>query len=458
MNTSPPLHIPDKMVFECLMCGRCCMDHYELALDEASEDRLNKMDLMPMLPTEDRRPPFEASPYREGGRVLRQVQGHCCFLTFQKLCILHQQLSSETKPQVCKDFPFRYVETPGGDYVGLSFACTAVLTEKGPPVGERSEWLAENRGASAVRRAVRLPLRLSERIPITWEQYLQIENDLLNILKIEFQPVENRLIAQAIYLKLLEDFARQAYAERLVAPGPSTAAKPPDRRMDDSSGPTGSLEGILEPMPLEDVLLSTFRAQLGADDWSRLFGLATKRIEQPLLLRSFLGLVIGFRQTMTKPRGRLATSAFIVSTYARHALRAGSLLLHPLARAVPWKALRAPRTDFSDPFTAYTAERYFRHALERKDLLLEETLRLGHGFALAHFGLWRLYMSALAALEGLERPERGHVLEALRHVEKYYAFPPAFPLVFSRYPTLRGIVESVMLNPRYAPTMTRAGL
>jgi hypothetical protein len=457
------------------------MDYYELPLDEASERRLSMMDLMPMLPTEDRRPPFEASLYREGGRILRQVQGHCCFRTFQRLCLLHQQLGIEVKPQVCGDFPFRHVETPGGDYVGVSFACTAVLTEKGPPIRERAEWLAANRPRSVSRRDIRLPLRLGERVPITWEQYLQIELDLLNILNIEFQPIENRLIAQGVYLKLLEDFVRQAHAQRLVTPesapssNPSlpaipppararvseantTAEKNPNRGGGANPGTAGNLEGILDPMPLSNVLLSIFRNQLGSNDWARLFGLAMKPLEHSLLLRGFLGLLIDFRQSITKRRGRAATSAFIVSTYARHAVRAGSLLLHPLVRAVPWKVLRKVRMDFSDPFTSYTARRYFRHALERKDLLLEETLRLSHGFLLMHFGLWRYYMSALAALEGSERPEREHVLEALRNVEKYYVFHPVFPILFSRYPTLRGIVESVMGNPRYAATMTRAGL
>lgn len=473
MNTAPPLQIPDDVVFECLMCGRCCADFYELPLDEASNQRLDTMDLIPMLPTEDRRPPFEASPYREGGRMLRQVQGHCCFMTFQKLCMLHQQLHAEAKPQVCRDFPFWYVETPGGDYVGVSFACTAVLTEKGPAIRERREWLGANRPHSANRRGIRLPIRLGERIPITWEQYLQIESDLLKILNMEFQPLENRLIAQGIYLKLLEDFVRQAHAQGIVtannAPPSATpasslpssareAGKPPGMSSGVHAGTAGDLEGILDPIPLSDLLLHTFRNQLGTDDWTRLFSLAMKPLEQPLLLRSFLGLLTDFRQAPAKRRSRAATSAFIVSTYARHALRAGSLLLHPLVRAVPWKALRKVRIDFSDPFTAYTAQRYFRHSLERKDLLQEETVRVSHGFLLMHFGLWRYYMSALAALEGLERPEREHVLEALRNVEKYYVFHPVFPLVFTHHPTLRGVVESVMGNPRYAATMTRARL
>jgi len=461
-------------------------------VDRESEERINALDLETLLPSEARRPPVIDSPTVPGRRILKHVQGHCCFLSLQKKCLIHQRHDKETKPQACQDFPFRYIETPAGDFAGLTFACTAVLEERGPYVEEQREELEANRHRSISRRTISLPVHLADRIPITWEQYEGIEKDLHDILEIETQPVESRLIAQSLYLRLLEDFVREANAEGLAIPesgpkkdekneemaevgsegsgveesnGPlaesaATGTASPNRGVAQSNPPArATLEGVLPSLILTDEMLDTFRRQMGKDAWTRLFGMAFKRLEQPLLLRSFLGQIIAFRQTLvTAKRSRIAAIALIFGTYIRQAFRMGGLFLNPLPRVVEWKEIRKIQIDFADPYFAYTVKRFYQHALFRKDLLLEANLRLAHGFMLMYFGLWRYYIAALTAVEGLEKAERRHLLEGLFNVEQFYVFHSSFNTLFSRYPTWRASVESVMNAPGYPASMTRAEL
>ncbi len=478
-----PLHIPPEFRYECVQCGRSCSTFDEIPIDRESEERINGLNLEALLPSEDRRPPFADSGFVPGKRVLRQVRGHCGFLTLQRKCAIHQMYDLRTKPQACQDFPYRYVSTPKGDFLGLSFACTGVLEEAGSPVESRREWLEANRKRSLSRRMLVLPVRLSDRIPLTWEQYEKIETDLVDLVGVETQPVENRLIAQAVYLRLLEDFVRESNATGLAgSPDPAAKEKPkvPGSggpglvgNADAESGPTdpetapgqaaaeieASLENVLPPLVVNEKILETFRREIRVDNWGRLFSMAHKRLEQPVLMRAFLGQMVAFRQALGKGRrGRLGALTLLTATYLRHALRMGSLFLEPLPRAVEWGPLRKVKIDFSDPYFAYTVRRFFSHAIWRKDLLLESNLRMAHGFFLMCFGLLRYYTAALTVMEGEKKSERRHLLEGLFNVEKYYMFHSRFNTLFSRYPWWRSSVESVMMNPRFAPTMTRAPL
>jgi hypothetical protein len=389
----------------------------------------------------------------------------------------------ETKPQACQDFPYRYVSTPKGDFLGLSFACTGVLEEAGSPVESQRPWLEANRKRSLSRRTLVLPVRLADRIPLTWEQYEEIETDLVDLLGVETQPIENRLIAQAVYLRLLEDFVRESNASGLTGPVDSTPAEAtkgpgsgnPGKSVETGveAGPTdpetapgqeeseieASLENVLPPLVMNEKILETFRREIRLDNWGRLFSMAHKRLEQPVLMRAFLGQIVAFRQALGKSkRGRLGALMLLTATYLRYAFRMGSLFLEPLPRAVEWGPVRKVKIDFSDPYFAYTVRRFFTHAIWRKDLLLESNLRMAHGFFLMCFGLLRYYTATLTALEGEQKAERRHLLEGLFNVEKYYMFHSRFNTLFSRYPWWRSSVESVMMNPRFGPTMTRAPL
>jgi len=169
-------------------------------------------------------------------------------------------------------------------------------------------------------------------------------------------------------------------------------------------------------------------------------------------------MIIGFRQTLGARRGRLAQISMLLAMYFRNVIPGGRLTLHPLPEPLKRRELRGLPIRLEEPEVSGLAERYFRHTIERKDLLLEGNLVLSHGFLLMHAGLWRLYMGALALMDGASTPTQAHAKEALRNVEKYYAFHSTFNRLFTAYPHMRAVVENIMNKPHYPATMIRAKL
>lgn len=80
----------------------------------------------------------------------------------------------ERRPRACRQFPFRISETPGGQYVGASFACTAIQTNQGPPLQADSRNWSE---LTVIREHP--PLQCSDDgTPCAWTDYQHIEEYL----------------------------------------------------------------------------------------------------------------------------------------------------------------------------------------------------------------------------------------------------------------------------------------
>ena len=107
---------------------------------------------------------------RQDGRLmLRCIPDGCPNLSdrVENRCQVYEQ-----RPAACSQFPFRVSETPGGLYVGVSFACTAVQEGLGPRVGsEDRDWQA-------------LPVHRQRSVNLvpgqacSWEAYQQLEEYL----------------------------------------------------------------------------------------------------------------------------------------------------------------------------------------------------------------------------------------------------------------------------------------
>ena len=85
-------------------------------------------------------------PLIEDGEQLRLAQdaeGRCLLLSEDRLCALHRDHGFQSKPRVCREFPFFVTETPDGIQVGLSFRCSAVQQEVGQPWVDHRENLQE---------------------------------------------------------------------------------------------------------------------------------------------------------------------------------------------------------------------------------------------------------------------------------------------------------------------------
>lgn len=168
------LHLPD-LHYACSHCGYSCQGldvelslpeaQGLLAIDEASVRRSE-------VPAALDEPLGSATP-----RFWLQKRScnSCHFLDEQEggRCELHRRLGAAAKPTACREFPFRAVQTPGGVFVGASFACQAIATSYGPMLSE----------APDVRVLELSPYPLAPGLGFQWDQYLDWETSLLESLR-----------------------------------------------------------------------------------------------------------------------------------------------------------------------------------------------------------------------------------------------------------------------------------
>src|SRR2546426_1114864 len=91
--------------------------------------------------------------------------------------------------EVCREFPYHFVETPDGVAVGVSFACTAVRAHQGASLPAQADEIRAVLAGSA--RVERLPeaLTLFGTIDVSWDVYRPIEAALLHLLGSRRDPL-----------------------------------------------------------------------------------------------------------------------------------------------------------------------------------------------------------------------------------------------------------------------------
>ncbi len=181
------LHIPEGIRFECTRCANCCLS-WPVPLNEQDVKRLTSA----LQCSEADLPVSFLSPSeRKAGlagfsRALeKRPDGRCSYLD-GSACTL-QDLA---KPAMCQLFPYAFIDTPTGTFVGLSFASTGVLHNSGRLLDEQSDQLI---GVLALFREL-FPnleeetikgfhsLQLIEGVALTYEQFQIIEEPLLSAL------------------------------------------------------------------------------------------------------------------------------------------------------------------------------------------------------------------------------------------------------------------------------------
>jgi Fe-S-cluster containining protein len=207
-----PLRLADGVVFTCQSCGDCCRGAWLIGVDDAAHAALQRVDWGrhdPALGPGEKFVPL-ASPLPSGERLTfaRTPAGGCVFLSAEQRCGIHAHLGYEAKPQVCREFPYQFVETPDGLAAGLSFACTAVLHHRGAPLAEQADAVAAVAAGSARIASVPDPVVLYSGVDIPWAQYRAIETGLLAILGDESVPLPNALLSGSLLVALSVSLAR----------------------------------------------------------------------------------------------------------------------------------------------------------------------------------------------------------------------------------------------------------
>lgn len=198
---SENLHIPAGIRFECTGCGNCCL-HWPVPVTDEDVQRIEA--LTPVLVGSDPGPSFRRLPVGDAKlrgfthTLEKRPDGRCAFLTQSNRCSLHEAHGEEAKPAMCRMFPYSFTPTPSGVYMYVSFASSGVLANSGRLLTEQSEEM-EKQLALFKRIFPHVDsdwshAQVLDGIPLDWNKYLEIEQDILKTISNKDLPVLDALM------------------------------------------------------------------------------------------------------------------------------------------------------------------------------------------------------------------------------------------------------------------------
>ena len=427
---SGALHLADGVVFTCRSCGDCCRGEWLIGVDDAAHAALKDVDWARHDPALGAGEKFTrlALPLASGERMTfaRSAAGACVFLTGDSQCGIHRELGHGAKPQVCREFPYQFVETPDGVAAGLSFACTAVLNHRGAPLGEQRAAVAGVLAGSARVAAMPDPIVLYSGVDIGWAQYVDIERALLAILDDETLALPHALLTGSLLVALAVSLARIEQRRPAGATGGQTLAS-----------------GLAE--------LAQARYRQLAD-----VAVAVRTPARGSL--AYLAPLYTWLQAPRRPTSRAGLVFALYRNYLRLRRRAGQLPdLLGEAGTFDVAAVDAVRLSLDDPEVAALLRRYWRHVIVRKTLTPMHGVFRGYHTMLTLYAFTKWVAKLRAHRAGRRETALPDVQEAVRLVEQRFVLHARFAELFELSPVLtilvdrqyreRGFVRRVVLEP-----------
>ena len=177
--------------YDCLSCGKGCKMPWKI---KVKPERIPGIQLTSRF-QQVQKEGYTPLPVMNGVRQVGRREDASCVFLVDDLCAIHSELGFKAKPQICQLFPFFNVNTPGGRYFSVSFACPAVLGNQGRPLEEHIPSVEES-----LKESVQPPMAEETRVPITelssitWEEYLELEAQLASCWE-QDNPVKALLLA-----------------------------------------------------------------------------------------------------------------------------------------------------------------------------------------------------------------------------------------------------------------------
>lgn len=202
------LHIPEGINYECTGCGKCCSG-WAVPLTTEDYDRISEKDWAVLhdkyrgkrLFRELRDYETADSPYTHA--IIRGEDGHCPFLV-DNLCFIHKNFGAKAKPAICQLFPYCFNETPSGVYATVSFYSAGVVYNSGKALVEQANLLRQKweefRALNPDHHPNWSVLNFAVGQPMTWDEYLKHEGQLLACLKDQSLSMEQRMLRCSQYL------------------------------------------------------------------------------------------------------------------------------------------------------------------------------------------------------------------------------------------------------------------
>jgi Fe-S-cluster containining protein len=401
------LHIPPFINYTCQTCGWCC-HQYDITFSQADYDRLNKHDwgkLEPSLAGKEWSAPLRDRRTPDRYRLRYAADGACLFLQGDK-CLMHKHVGELGKTLGCCVYPFTFVSTPTGVYVGCRFSCRAVAFGIGEPIIRREESL--RRQLDLCEASGHVPrygktVVFSGRTTLPWTDYLELERVLLRVFLRDDLPLARRLYLAYKFLDIL----RQARLERV-------------RGQKFRELVTILEAGLLqeaESEPLPEGANPLWRVMF------RQFCFLFQR-RQGGSYRE-LGLM-----------GRLGVRIKSFRTGIRFATGAGEVELPAIDGAIDLKALRDVEVGRLNSAQELALSRFIAGKIYGKQhfgrLFFNYSLQRGLEFLLLSAGAVLWYARVLALARGDKEVNTDDVVEAIRYVDFCYGYSSAPGLILER--------------------------
>ena len=421
-----PLLLPDNVVFTCQNSGACCRSDWLIGVDAASHARLRDVawpTVDPALPPGEKFVPL-AFPLPSGERqtFARTPTGSCVFLTADTRCSIHRHLGAAAKPQVCREFPYHFVETPDGVAVGVSFACTAVRGHHGASLPAQRDAIESVLAGSTRVESLPEPLTLIGSVDLAWNDYRPIETGLLDLLANHTVPLPVTLLAGSALLSVCVGMTQlEAQARKKGA------------------APRATLASAL--------------AELHADGYRRLVEVAAgaRYPRRPSL--TYLAPLYTWLQFSRRRVSRLRLLTTLYGNYLRFRRARG-----PLADAItggePFAldAALAVRFDAAAPGVDAFLREYWSHVIFRKTLTPMHGVFRGYQTLLALYSFMKL-AARLHALRAA-RPVTilADVQEGVRLVERAFVLHARYTDLFTLTPMVTVMADRLYQQPSFVRT------
>jgi Fe-S-cluster containining protein len=417
------LLLPDDVVFTCQQSGACCRNDWLIGVDEAARARLERVDWTrlgaPLPPGPKFQPLPFALPGGERATFARRGDGACVFLDPDERCGIHTRLGAAAKPQVCREFPYSFVETPDGVAVGLSFACTAVRAHQGRALREQEADVREVLAGSTRVRALPDPIVLYSSVDISWAQYRPIEAALLALLADEECSLPVALLAGSVLISLCVGLTQVEARGRRAG-----------------RAPTETLEGGL--------------AQLAADRYRKVVTVASQA-RYPR--RPSLMPLAPLYTWLEFSRRRMSRFGLVWALYANvlRFRRGRGRLRDWITGGPPFDLadVQAVRFDATAPDIEPFLREYWRHVVFRKTLTPLHGVFRGYQTMLALYAFMKWAAKLTALRGGRSAVTAGDVKDAVRLVEQRFVLHARFADVFALSPVLTIMADRLYQSPAF---------
>lgn len=417
---TPRFIYSSEQSYECVMCANCCSDFWEIPVDKESSERIQGYDLSQIRASLRYYEPFKKSAVNPEQTIIKQVQGRCCFLTKQHLCGLHYFFGAEAKPRTCRQFPFIFVKTPDGVYVSASFACLSVQHNKGTPLTQQESLIRELYQEAAEVTTIPDVISLDGKITLSWESYKLLEAGLVELLSIETISLPQLLIAGNIYLDLLAEFIRQATSDSKYS---------------------------------QDEIVRSYLDIMRKQRFGRVIEIAQRASTSPILQRLYVGILVSFRNSISKKRSYLGTQAYLIWQYLVNLFGGGKYQIYPVEEKFRAGDFRPDKLNLEDSFFRHSILRYVKHLIFRKQGLDRMSWQKAYRYILLYFALIRWYATAFAVNMGEATVDRAGLLKSIGFVEQYYVRHHTMATFFTRFPQVESLLDNFMDKKHYAPSI-----